>query len=97
MTTAGNQEEADRLAGALVEQRLAACVQIIGINSCYVWDGQVQKEPELLLLIKTQSERYEQIERFITENHSYDVPEIVQLPISRGLGGYLSWIQEHTT
>ncbi len=96
LTTAGSQEEADRLAEGLVSERLAACVQISAISSFYVWNNQTHHDPEFLLLIKTARSQYAQVEAYITRNHSYDVPEIVQLPIIGGLGSYLNWIKEQT-
>lgn len=96
LTTAGSRQEANRLADLLVEQRLAACVQIVGIESTYRWQGQVTKEPEFLLLVKTRRALYPQVEAAIVANHSYEIPEIVQIPIQRGLGGYLGWIEENT-
>ncbi len=96
LTTAGSQEEADKLAAGLVENRLAACVQITNITSYYFWNDQVNHDPELLLLIKTRSSLYPQIEAFLSQHHSYDLPEIVQVPIQGGLPGYLNWIAENT-
>jgi periplasmic divalent cation tolerance protein len=96
LTTAGSREEAGRLADLLVSQRLAACVQIMGIDSTYRWQGQVVKEPEFLLLVKTRAALYPQVEAAIRAGHSYDVPEIMQLPITQGLESYLGWIGENT-
>jgi len=96
MTAAGSQEEADRLAALLVSRRLAACVQVASISSCYRWKGEVTRSPEFLLLIKTAANLYAAVEAAILENHSYEVPEIVQLPISQGLDRYLGWIEENT-
>jgi periplasmic divalent cation tolerance protein len=95
-TTAGSQEEADQLAEMLVARRLAACVQIANIASCYRWKGKMIKEPEFLLLIKTAADLYAEVEAAILENHSYEVPEIVQLPITQGLDRYLEWIGQNT-
>lgn len=96
LTTAGSQDKAHRLAELLVERKLAACVQITNVSSVYRWQGQVQKEAEYLLLIKTASHLYRQVEAAIVENHSYEIPEIVQLPIANGLDRYLGWIAENT-
>lgn len=96
LTTTGSQAEADQLAGGLVSERLAACVQITSISSFYVWNNQTHHDPEFLLLIKTTRSRYAQVEAYITQNHSYDIPEIIQLPIIDGLGSYLDWIKAQT-
>jgi periplasmic divalent cation tolerance protein len=96
LTTTGSREEAQRIAETLVSRRLAACVQIAGISSTYRWKGKVTSEPEHLLLIKTASRLYKDIESAIQELHSYEIPEIVQLPIEQGLGRYLAWIEEST-
>lgn len=96
LTTAGSQEEANRLAELLVTQRLAACVQITPIHSWYTWQGKVTHEPEYLLLIKTTAVRYPDVQAALLANHSYETPEIVQLPITRGLDRYLGWIDENT-
>ncbi len=96
LSTAGSREEADRLAEMLVSRRLAACVQITEIASCYWWEGKVTKENECLLLVKTAARLYGAVEAAIVENHSYAVPEIIQIPIAQGLGRYLAWIGENT-
>ena len=97
LSTTGSREEADRLAELLVSQKLAACVQISAISSVYMWQGELHKDAEFLLLIKTAASRYAEIEAAIVKNHSYEVPEIVQLPIENGLPAYLEWISENTS
>ena len=90
-----NREEAERLAAALVERRLAACVQILGpIRSVYRWQGNVDQADEWLCLIKTTRERYAAVEAAIRELHSYDFPEIIATPIVAGSDGYLAWLAE---
>lgn len=96
LTTAGNRDEADRLADLLVSRRLAACVQITGIVSTYTWEGKVTRDSEYLLLIKTRASLYQEAESAIVENHSYKVPEVIQLPVARGLASYLQWITDST-
>jgi periplasmic divalent cation tolerance protein len=96
LATAGGREEADRIAEALVSRRLAACVQLTEIASTYRWEGEVTKGAEWLMLIKTTAARYEAVEAAILELHTYDVPEIVQLPIVRGSAAYLAWVGEAT-
>ncbi|HET6846629.1 MAG TPA: divalent-cation tolerance protein CutA [Anaerolineales bacterium] len=97
LTTVGSREEADSIAEALVTRRLAACVQVSPISSVYVWKGELHRDAEHLLLIKTPAECYQAVEAAIRENHSYEIPEIVQLPIERGLPEYLDWISAGTT
>ncbi len=96
LSTAGSKDEAQRLADLLVQSGLAACVQIAPIDSTYVWQGKVTRESEHLLLIKTTADRYPDIESAIVANHSYEIPEIVQLTIERGLDRYLKWIGAST-
>jgi len=96
LTTTGSQEEADRLADLLVTRRLAACVQVFPVSSRYMWKGELHKDPEQILLIKTASSRYREIEAAILENHSYEVPEILRLPIEGGSDRYLDWLSEET-
>jgi periplasmic divalent cation tolerance protein len=93
MTTAGSEEEAERIGAALVERRLAACVQVIGpIASRYRWQGKVETAHEWMCLAKTSAVRYPELEGAIRELHSYDEPEIVATPIVAGSAGYLAWI-----
>jgi len=96
LTTTGSKEEADRLAEMLVSRQLAACVQVINIGSTYMWQGKMTQEAEFLLLIKTASHMYSEVEKIIVENHSYEIPEIIQIPIVQGLPAYLAWIDENT-
>ena len=96
LTTAGSQAEAERLAEMLVSRQLAACVQIVNILSCYRWKGTVTKEAELLLLIKTATHLYAEVEAAIVENHNYEVPEVIQIPVEQGLDRYLEWISDNT-
>ncbi len=96
MTTAGSREEAHRLARGLVEGRLAACVQIMPVESVYEWKGAVQEDSEFLLLIKTRRERYADVEAHLCNAHSYEVPEIVAVPVERGLADYLGWVNAQT-
>jgi periplasmic divalent cation tolerance protein len=96
LTTTGNAEQARLIASGLVEVKLAACVQSFPINSCYYWDGKVNNDDEVLLLIKTRKDLYDQVEKKIKELHSYTTPEIICLPIITGSKGYLDWISEVT-
>lgn len=95
LTTTGSEREAERISAALIERRLAACVQVIGpISSRYRWQGKVEREREWLCLAKTEASRYGELEAAIRELHSYDEPEIVATQIVAGSAGYLAWIGE---
>jgi periplasmic divalent cation tolerance protein len=95
LTTAGSEQEAERIASALVEGRLAACVQVLGpIASRYRWHGAVEEAREWQCLAKTEAERYPRVEAAIREIHSYEEPEIVAMPIIAGSEGYLGWISD---
>jgi periplasmic divalent cation tolerance protein len=96
ITTCASREEADQLATEIVENRLAACVQISEINSTYTWEGEVAQEAEFKLVIKTRRELYEELEAWIREQHSYDVPEIILVPVETGSAEYLDWIEAVT-
>ena len=96
LTTTGTEDEADQLASAIVEARLAACVQIQRVRSVYVWQGETRREPEWLLSMKTRTGRYAALEAFIRERHGYEVPEIVQLPITAGAADDLRWVAQGT-
>ena len=96
--TAGSPAEADRVARALVEERLAACVSRIGpIQSVYRWEGKLEQSEEQLLIIKTPKEFFAALEKRVRELHSYAVPEIVALPIVDGSQDYLRWLGEQAT
>jgi periplasmic divalent cation tolerance protein len=94
-TTAGSEEEAERIGAALVERRLAACVQVVGpIASRYRWQGAVERATEWMCVAKTSTVHYAELEAAIRELHSYDEPEILATPIVAGSEGYLAWIGE---
>ena len=95
LVTAPNQEEASKIAEALVDERLAACVNILpGVQSVYRWKGEVTRDSELLLIIKSTSERYDEVERRVGELHSYSTPEVIAIGVNRGAEGYLRWLRE---
>ncbi|HEY2170861.1 MAG TPA: divalent-cation tolerance protein CutA [Candidatus Angelobacter sp.] len=97
LTTAGSQEEAAKIAHALVERRLAVCVNIVPqIGSVYRWQGKVETAQEWLLLIKTQAKLYERVRDALKELHSYDLPECVMLEVAAGSLEYLDWIDKNT-
>jgi len=95
--TVGSREEAERIAEALVTEQLAACVNIVGpIESVYRWNDRVQRDQELLLIIKTGAERLTDVEARVRGLHSYEVPEVIALPITSGSQAYLNWIRGQT-
>ena len=96
ITTAPDREEAEKLAEGILDNRLAACVQMADIRSFFLWEGAMQKESEVALYIKTTEARYSDLEAYIQEYHSYDVPEIIKLPVTGGLPGYLNWLDSTT-
>ena len=98
MTAIGSKEDAQKVANAIVEQRLAACVQVIGpITSTYWWQGAIETAEEWLCLIKTRQDLYERVEQALRESHPYDEPEILALPVLAGSKSYLQWIVSETT
>ncbi|TCD48962.1 divalent-cation tolerance protein CutA [Chlorobium sp. N1] len=93
VTTAPSREEAEGLAEGILSNRLAACVQMTEVRSFFLWEGELQREPETLLLIKTTDAAYRRLEEYIRQFHSYEVPEIIRLPVTGGLEGYLDWVR----
>ena len=92
-TTCPDQETARNLAKKLLDQGLAGCINIIGgIESHYRWEGEYRQGQEALMLIKTAAETYPQLEMVITASHPYELPEIIAVPLSVGLPGYLEWV-----
>jgi periplasmic divalent cation tolerance protein len=97
LTTTPNIQEARKIAGLLLFRRLAACIQIIpAIESHYRWKGKKETSKEVLLIIKTKASLYKQLEKTILRYHSYEVPEIICLPITKGSRTYLNWISQET-
>lgn len=95
--TTPNNEEAARIADALVSERLAACVNIVpAIESVYRWEGKVTRDREALMIIKTTDERYAELEPRVKELHSYSTPEVIALRIERGSDDYLEWLRDST-
>lgn len=95
-TTTSNQEEAKKIAKILIQDKLAACVQLKEIESLYNWDGKLCCERETLLSIKTKKELFSKVKSKILELHSYDTPEIIELDISNISEDYLKFIKENT-
>lgn len=95
-TTCPNEDQAIRLANALIEQKLAACVQTSAIQSTYRWQGTVEHASEVRLQIKTKYTHYSAIERLILTSHPYETSEILACPVIAGSARYLSWIETET-
>lgn len=94
--TTANREEASRLADMLVGARLAACVQILSeIESVYRWEGKIERQAEILLLVKSTREKFPEIEQRVTAVHSYETPEIVAVSVAEISGPYLKWLNEN--
>lgn len=97
LTTCPDPDSAEALASALVERRLAACVNIMSpCHALYRWQGKIERASEVPLLIKTSEARYAELEAEIRARHPYELPEVIALPIARGLPAYLQWVANET-
>jgi periplasmic divalent cation tolerance protein len=97
LVTVPDGDRADQLADTLVGERLAACVNIVGpIRSVYRWQGEVCRDDELLLVVKTTRERYAALEALVLELHPYQTPEVIAVPIEAGAAAYRAWIRAET-
>ncbi|MFQ6009144.1 MAG: divalent-cation tolerance protein CutA [Candidatus Zixiibacteriota bacterium] len=91
------RDEANKLARGLVENRLAACVNIIPkIESYFWWDNKLNHDEEALLIIKTTRQRFDDLRAWVVNNHPYDLPEVISLPLSDGLSEYIEWVKRET-
>ena len=98
LITAGTEEEAARIGLTLVEERLAACANLVPrIRSIYRWKGQICDEQEFLITVKTSTSLFQDLEKRVRELHSYEVPEIISFPVARGLPQYLEWVNMETS
>jgi len=97
LTTIQGEKNARLIAKALVEKRLAACVQITRINSVYRWKGKIEEDVEHLCLIKSRENLYPEVEAEIKRLHPYETPEIIALPIKYGSEEYLQWVERETS
>ena len=97
VTTVDSRDEADRLARALVEQRLAACAQISAIDSYYTWQGEVRHEGEFRILFKVAASAYDDAERAIRALHSYELPALHAIPVERAYAPYVDWVVANST
>lgn len=97
LVTTSSKEEAEKIASALLEERLIACANILpAISSIFKWEGKICREQEVMLIIKTLNNRLEEVTNQIKKLHSYQVPEIISLPVINGNKDYLDWVREST-
>ena len=93
--TSGSKEEAEKISRGLVESKLAFCVSTLPkVQSTYYWEDKIHVDKEFLLIVKTRQDQYEALETWVKNNHSYEVPEIIALPIEQGLPAYLNGIDD---
>lgn len=97
LVMASSKKEAEAIAEALVEARLVACANILeGIDSVFRWEGKIRREREVLMIVKSRSELFDDIAQRVRDLHSYEVPEILAIPILKGFGPYLAWLESET-
>jgi len=89
-----SEQDAPKIAQALVERKLAACVNLVPVRSIYKWKGKIEDDKENLLVIKTKKSKIDPLKKILKELHSYEVPELIVLPIEDGLPDYLNWIDK---
>lgn len=93
--TTSSYEEAEKIARGIIEKKLGACVNIVGkVHSIYWWQGKIEEDDESLLIVKTRIDKFEELANYVRENHSYQVPEIVAVPLIIGFTKYLEWVDE---
>ena len=98
LITSPDEQTAAKIANCLVEKRLAACINIIApIRSIYKWEGKIEDDKEVLMIVKTRKDLFEELESSVKQMHPYSVPEIIGLPIIKGSSEYLNWITEVTS
>jgi periplasmic divalent cation tolerance protein len=98
LSAVGKREDAERIAEALVRERLAACVNVVpGVVSVYRWKGRVERDDELLLVVKTRAEKVEELRARLLDLHPYELPEVVVLAVAGGHEPYLDWIAENVS
>ena len=96
ITTTDKIKIADKITNSLLKKKLASCVQRLPIQSTYRWKGKIENSKEFLLLIKTKKSLYKKVEKEIKANHDYEVPEILEIPITNGNKAYLNWLNSET-
>ncbi len=96
ITTTDKKNVVEKITNALLNKRLAACIQVMPVNSSYWWQGKKAKGKEVMLIIKTKKSLYNKVEKEIKRNHNYTVPEILEIPIMSGNKAYLKWLDSET-
>lgn len=91
------ESEGKKIARHLVERRLAACVNIVGVESVYRWEGKVEEDKEALLIAKTKADKVQELIEEVRKIHPYKLPEIIVVPITQGLREYLAWVEQETS
>ncbi|MBP8974771.1 MAG: divalent-cation tolerance protein CutA [Anaerolineae bacterium] len=97
LVTAESEAQARRIARRLLQNKLAACVNFVPIESMFLWQGAIQEEEEVLMIIKTRTETFDELMSAVKVTHSYDTPEIIGLPVAIGSRPYLKWIDDEVT
>lgn len=98
MVTTGGRDDAERIGEALVVEHLAGCCSVVPtVHSFYFWEGQLQREHEALLLIKTVESQAAAVQEFVKQHHGYEIPEIIQVPVEGGSAAYLKWLEEQVS
>jgi len=98
LTTCGSEDEARKLASVLIEKHMAACVNITSpVTSVYRWKGSIEQAQEWMLIIKSRRERFEELRVVIESAHSYELPEVLAIPVLEGSPNYLAWVEAETT
>ncbi len=95
--TAASEKEAKTLSAELIKNKVAACVNRVPVNSLFTWQAKLEQAQEILLIIKSRRKLFKKLEKLIKQHHSYEVPEIIALPIIAGSKNYLDWIKETTS
>lgn len=93
-STFSNKKEVKDIGGKLLKKKLAKCINFFPIDSIYYWKGKVNQDKEIAIIIKAEKKNFKKIEKFILENHSYDEPCILEIPIERVTKKYLNWLKE---
>lgn len=96
LTTTNNEENCKAIIKEVLGRELAACIQTMPIESHYVWKGELCTDNETLLIMKTKKACYAELEQVIVDTHSYETPQVVQIPFVEGFNPYLSWIEQNT-
>ena len=95
LSSCSNENTADALSEKIIESRLAGCIKMLPVKSSfYMWEGKLMKASEVLIVIKTLKDKVEQLERFIIENHEYEIPEVIVIPVMKVNKDYIAWMEQ---